>query len=86
MFLCKRKLVLVRQVQIVDTADQRLEALVLLQCARESFDEGGFPGALDAIEADEEGSGGVGGLVVGEAGEDEGDAVGGFVVDDGSHC
>jgi hypothetical protein len=71
------------QVQIIDTADQRLEAVLLLQRASECGNQSGLPGSLDAIEADEEGTRGVRGLVEGEARQDERDADGRFVVYDG---
>lgn len=79
----ERDLVLVCQVQVIDTTDQRLEALSMLQGMREGRHQRGLAGALDAIEADEEGPRGVCGVVEGEAREDEGDAVRRLVVDDG---
>lgn len=47
-------LVLVRQVKIVDAADQRGDALSL-ESFGEGLDESGFANALDAVEADDEG-------------------------------
>lgn len=47
-------LVLVRQVKIVNAADQRRDALPL-ESFGEGHDESGFANALDAIEADDEG-------------------------------
>jgi hypothetical protein len=76
-------LILMSQVQIIDTTDQRLEALLLLQRASECGNQSGLPGSLDAIEADEKGTRRVSGLVEGEAREDERDAEGRFVVYDG---
>jgi hypothetical protein len=75
-------LIRMRQIQIVDAAHQRLEPLFLSQCAGERRHQRGLPGALHAIETDEEGLLWVRGLVRRQLGEDEGDAVWGFVVYD----
>ena len=79
MFSSEVYLVFVPEVEIVNAADQGFQSFFFAEGSCEGGDESGFPGALDAIEAYEEGFGccvGVGG----EAGDDEGDTVGGFVV------
>lgn len=43
-----------RQVEVVNAADQRGDAVLLEGCG-EGHDEGGFADALDAVEADDEG-------------------------------
>lgn len=49
------KLLLVRQIEIVDAADERGNALAV-EGFGEGHDEGGFTDALEAIEADDEGT------------------------------
>ncbi len=76
------------EVEIVDGEDEDREGEVGGQRVGEDGHQGGFPCALDAIEAEEEGSG-RGRGVLGVEGLDEGDAVGGLVVGEGGlfgHC
>lgn len=49
------KLLLVRQIEIVDAADEGRDALAV-EGFGEGHDEGGFADALEAIEADDEGT------------------------------
>lgn len=74
-------LIFAGQVELVDAADQGRDVL-LLEGEAQGAHEGGLAGALDAIEANDEGL--VGGLVAVqlELGEDEGDADGGLVIDE----
>lgn len=81
MFLGQRYLILMAQVQIVDAADERLQAR-LLQRRGEGRHERRLPCALDPVQADEEGFRRGLGLVDLETREDEGDAVWGLVVHD----
>jgi len=80
MFSSEVYLVFVPEVEIVNAADQGFQSFFFAEGSCEGGDESGFPSALDAIEAYEEGFCGV--EVGGEAREDEGDTMGGFVVYD----
>lgn len=69
------------QVELVDAADQGRDGL-LLEGEAQGADEGGLAGALDAIEANDEGAVGELCAMGLELGEDEGDADGGLVIDE----
>lgn len=56
--LRQRPLVLVPQVEIIDAANQRLQALAVPQLRGEGLDERGLAGALHAVQPDDEGPGG----------------------------
>lgn len=77
------ELVGVGEVEVVDAHDEGREAFAVLEGLGEGADEGGLADALEAVEADDEGTRarGVALAVGGELGEDEGDADGGLVVD-----
>lgn len=73
-------LVGVGEVEVIEADYLSHKVAVVVEGGEEEGDEGGFPDALDAVDAYEEGGGGGGGSVDGMAGEDEGDAVAAFVV------
>lgn len=77
---CEGNLIGVGEVEVIEADDLSHEIAVVVEGREEEGDEGGFPDALDAVDAYEEGGGGGGGSVDGMAGEDEGDAVGALVV------
>ncbi len=79
----QRDLGLVRQVEIIDAADERLETLVAPQRVGQRLYERGLARALHAIEADEEGRVGALRAVHAQARQDEGNAVWGLVVCEG---
>lgn len=53
------QLVSVAEVEVVDAEDEGLQVLALLEDFGEGAYEGGFADALDTVEADNEGAGGV---------------------------
>jgi len=67
-------LVGVREVQVVEAQNQGVEAALGAQGGAEGGDQSTLAGALDAIDADEEGSGGGVGMDL-MTREDEGNAV-----------
>lgn len=77
---CQGDLVGVGEVEVIEADNLSHKVAVVVESGEEEGNEGGFPDALDAVDAYEERGGGGGGSVVGMAGEDEGDAVAAFVV------